>query len=367
LNLAPNNDGLGENPFANRSQYTGTFADATTSSIDMKEDAMPQLSRRAFASALPLGLVGGSLLSGGLVSASSVQAATQAVDKTPVAITPFAQIRIGRFTVTALTDGYADMPYDYFPGRSAPEVEKAASAQFTARPSGVRFLFNQYLVEDGERRILIDAGAAGSIGQTGRLPQALANYGLRPDQIDAIIVTHMHQDHMGGLVLAGKNNYPDAELYIDRRDVTHWTDPAKKNGAPDFLQPSFNMAEEVVRLYPKLQAIDGEREITPGVSIVDLTGHTPGHIGVRIEDGGKSLIMVSDMIFPVVHPAATDVFFLFEQDRVAAKAMRDRFFPLAASEGALIAATHMPFPGLGRVVADRGEMRWQVADWALQE
>lgn len=328
---------------------------------------MPELSRRAFAGALPLGLIGGSLLGADLLGSSPAHAATQGAAKSTVAVTPTAQIRIGRFTVTALTDGYADMPYDYFPGRSAPEVEKAAGAQFTARTSGVRFLFNQYLVEDGERRILIDAGAAGSIGQTGRLPKALASLGLKPDDIDAIIVTHMHQDHMGGLVLGGANNYPGAEIYIDRRDVTHWTDPAKRNGAPDFLQTSFKMAEEVVRLYPRLQAIDGEREITRGVSIVDLTGHTPGHIGVRIEDGGKSLIMVSDMLFPVVHPAATDVFFLFEQDRAAAKAMRDRFFPLAASEGALIAATHMPFPGLGRVVADRGQMRWEVADWALQD
>ncbi|WP_426231981.1 MBL fold metallo-hydrolase [Pararhizobium sp. DWP3-4] len=328
---------------------------------------MPQLSRRAFAGALPLGLIGGSLLGPGLLGGSPARAATQVAAKAPVAVNPFAQIRIGRFTVTALTDGYADMPYDYFPGRSAPEVERAATAQFTARPSGVRFLFNQYLIEDGERRILIDAGAAGSIGQTGQLPQALAALGLQPEQIDAVIVTHMHQDHMGGLVLGGKNNYPGADLYIDRRDVAHWTDPAKRNGSPDYLQTSFRMAEEVVRLYPRLQAIDGEREIMRGVSIVDLTGHTPGHIGVRVEDGGKSMIMVSDMIFPVVHPAATDVFFLFEQDRAAAKAMRDRFYPLAASEGALIAATHMPFPGLGRIVADRGEMRWQVADWALQD
>lgn len=327
---------------------------------------MPQLSRRAFGT-LPIGLIAGSLFGGSLISSSSVHAATREAASAPATVTPLAQIRIGRFTVTALTDGYADMPYDYFPGRSAPEVEKAASAQFTARPSGVRFLFNQYLVEDGERRILIDAGAAGSIGQTGQLPHALAALGLKPSQIDAVIVTHMHQDHMGGLVLGGKNQYPEAELYIDRRDVTHWTDPAKRNGAPDFLQTSFRMAEEVVRLYPRLQAIDGEREIAPGVSIVDLTGHTPGHIGVRIEDGGKSLIMVSDMIFPVVHPAATDVFFLFEQDRAAAKAMRDRFLPRAASEGALIAATHMPFPGLGRVVSDRGQMRWEVADWALQD
>lgn len=283
-----------------------------------------------------------------------------------VSVTPLAQIRIGRFTVTALTDGYADMLYTYFPGRTAAQVEQAAVSQFVARPSGVRFVFNQYLVEDGERRILIDAGPAGSIGQTGALPQALAALGLRRDQIDAIIVTHAHEDHMGGLVAGGQNNFPNAELHVDRRDVAHWTDPAKRAAAPDYLQNSFRIAGEMVRLYPRLQAIDGQRQITRGVSIVDLTGHTPGHIGVRIEDAGQSLIMVSDMLFPVVHPMATDVGFLFEQDPAAAQAMRQRFFPQAAAEGALIAATHMPFPGLGRIVSDGGRLRWQVADWALQ-
>lgn len=323
---------------------------------------MLDMSRRAFARGLPLGIAGL-----GLMPLLRPVPASAAAGEAPVAtVTPLAQIGIGRFTVTALTDGYADMPYTFFPGRTAAEVEQAAVAQFTARPSGVRFLFNQYLIDDGERRILIDTGPAGSIGQTGALPQALSALGLKREQIDAVIVTHMHEDHMGGLIAGGKNNYPNAELHIDRRDIVHWTDPAKRAGAPDYLQNSFRMAPEVVRLYPRLQAIDGEREIVPGVSIVDLTGHTPGHIGVRVEDGGQSLIMVSDMVFPVVHPGATDVAFLFEQDLAAAQAMRERFFPQAAAEGALIAATHMPFPGLGRIVADRGQLRWQVADWALQ-
>lgn len=321
---------------------------------------MANLSRRTFASGLSLSLLGAG------VAPIIAPTRTMAQAPTTTGVTPLAQIRIGRFTVTALTDGYADMPYTFFPGRTAAEVEQAATAQFVARPSGVRFVFNQYLIDDGERRILLDTGPAGSIGETGALPQALATLGVRREQIGAVIVTHMHQDHMGGLIAGGRNNYPDADVYIDRRDVSHWTDPAKRNGAPDYLQTSFRMAADVLRLCPRLQAIDSPREIARGVSIVDLTGHTPGHIGVRIEDGGKSLIMVSDMIFPVVHPGATDVNFLFEQDRAAAKAMRDRFLPLAAAEGALIAATHMPFPGLGRVVSDRGKMRWDVADWALQ-
>lgn len=316
-------------------------------------------SRRAFTLGLPLG----ALATGPLPLLGLARHATAA---SPAVILPQAQIRIGRFTVTALADGYADMPYSFFPGRTPEQVEQAARAQFVARPGGVRFLFNQYLIEDGERRILIDAGPAGSLGQTGMLPQALASLGLRPDQIDAVIVTHMHQDHIGGLVANGRNSFPKAELYIDRRDVAHWTDPAKESGAPDYLQPSFRLSAEVMRLYPRLQAIDGERQITRGISIVDLTGHTPGHIGVRIEDAGQSLIMVSDMVFPVVHPVATDVNFLMEQDHAAAQAMRARFFPRAVEQGVLIAATHMAFPGLGRIVSDRGSLRWQPADWAFQ-
>ncbi|HZH10695.1 MAG TPA: MBL fold metallo-hydrolase [Microvirga sp.] len=286
---------------------------------------------------------------------------------TAMSAPPLARLRLGRFTVTALTDGFTDMPFGYFPGRTAHETEAAAKAEFAARPSGIRFMFNQYLIEDGEHRILIDAGPGGSLGKSGLLPQGLAALGLTCDQIDAIIITHMHQDHIGGLVAGAKANFPRAEVYIDRRDVSFWTDPAKRASAPDYLQNGFRLSADVIRLYPKLQAIDGEREIVRGVSIIDLTGHTPGHIGVRIADAGQSLLMVSDMLFPVVHPAMTDVNFLFEQDRAAAQAMRARFFPRAAEEGALIAATHMPFPGLGRIISDNGRLRWVAAAWAFQD
>ncbi len=322
---------------------------------------MTQLSRRAFTLSLPAA----SMAAVSTFSAPVEKARAQTVPSKTVL--PLAQISVGRFKVTALSDGYADMPFGYFPGRTASEIEQAAGAAFASKQGGIRFMFNQYLVDDGERRILIDAGPAGTLGKTGQFPKALQSIGVRADSIGAVIITHMHQDHIGGLVAGGRANFPGADVYVDRRDIAYWTDPARRAAAPDFLTSSFDLSTEMVRLYPKLQAIDGERQISRGVSIVDLTGHTPGHIGVRIEDGGQSLLMVSDMLFPVVHPAAADVGFLFEQDRAAARDMRARFFPKAAAEKALIAATHMPFPGLGRIVSEGGKLRWLTANWAHEE
>jgi len=285
--------------------------------------------------------------------------------QSPRPLPPMASIRIGRFEVTALTDGYADMPYGYFTGRTAADIQRSAGAVSAARPTGLRLAFNQFLVRDGAQLVLIDTGPAGAIGDSGRLPAALAAQGVRPADIDAVVLTHLHVDHISGLVAGGRRVFANAEVYADRRDVAHWTDAAKRAAAPAFLKSSFDATAEVVRLYPGLNRIDGEREIARGMSIVDLSGHTPGHIGVRIADGGQSLVMVADMLFhPVLHPADAGVGFIFEQDPAAARRMRERFFPRAAAEGALIAATHMPFPGLGRIARDGGRLRWLAADWA---
>ena len=245
---------------------------------------------------------------------------------------PVARRKIGRFTVTVLTAGYFDMPYSTWVGIEGERLEDAARAGYSHRDhGGMRISLSTWIVDDGERKVLIDAGPGAFADSTGRLPNAMAAVGIAPEDIDAVAITHMHFDHIGGILKDGARRFPNAELYIDRRDVAFFTDPAVAASVPDFRKISFSTSDQVMAAYPDVQQIDGEREIMRGLSSVDLSVHTPGHTGWKISDGDSSMTIVGDMLFhPVIHPQRFDVGVAFEGDADAAKRMRTSFIPQAA-------------------------------------
>jgi glyoxylase-like metal-dependent hydrolase (beta-lactamase superfamily II) len=317
---------------------------------------MVNLSRRSFGAALAA-----LPLSAALATHATAKSAGP-LPRLPVV----ARYQIGRFEVTVISDGYIDFPYELFTGAGPADVKAAGDAVFAAGKNGIRASFSTYLINDGERYILVDSGPAGTVSPTsGYLPGTLEALGVPASSIDAVILSHAHVDHIAGMVAGGRNTYPNAEVFIDRRDVATFTDPGILARAPQITHSSFAATERLVSLYPRLQQIDGNREISRGVSVFDLSGHTPGQIGVKIEDGDQSLLLVADMLFhPAAHPAIPGFGIVFEMDKAAADATRTRFFAEAAEQKALIAATHMPFPGVGRIINDGGVPRWLPADWS---
>lgn len=317
---------------------------------------MTALTRRGFGR-----LVAGSAALPALAAVPLAARAATPAPRPPASMT----MQVGRFEVTFLSDGFADLPFGIFTGAPEAEIAAAAAARFAARPAGLRLGFTAWLVRDGSRTVLVDAGTAGLIGPTaGRLPEALAAHGVTPESVDAVIATHLHFDHIGGLVAGGRRVFPNAVVHAGRKDIAHFTDPARTARAPDLLKSSHAAAADLVRLYPGIEQLDGAATLLPGLETFDLAGHTPGSLGVRIADGGESLLLVSDLLFhPSLNPAHADRGIAFEEDPAAAEASRAAFFPRAAEEGALLAATHMPFPGLGRIVKDGGALAWLPADW----
>jgi len=218
---------------------------------------------------------------------------------------------------------------------------------------------NGYLVNTGSKLVLIDTGAAGLFGPTlGNLLANLKAAGYQPEQVDEVYITHMHPDHVGGLMAGGNRAFPNATLRLDKRDADFWLSEANMKAAPEASKGFFQGAMASVNPYQaagKLKTFEGDTELVPGIRAQASYGHTAGHTVYLVESKGEKLVLWGDLM----HVAAVQfenpgVTIEFDSDSKAAAAQRKKAYADAAKNGYLVGVSHVSFPGLGHLRAGPG-------------
>ena len=275
------------------------------------------------------------------------------------------RVMVGDFEVTALSDGTVALPMDKVLTDTTPaQVQAALARDFMQTP--VETSVNGYLVNTGAKLVLIDTGAAGLFGPTlGKLLANLKAAGYRPEQVDEVYITHMHADHVGGLMNGTALAFPNATVRADRRDADYWLSQANLDQAAAADKGFFQGAMASLNPYiaaGKFKPFDGAKgdtDLVTGVKAVATPGHTPGHSLYKIESQGQTLMLWGDLI----HAAALQfnepsVTMVYDVDSKAAVVQRQQAFAEAASKGYLVGASHLAFPGLGHLRAQGKAYAW---------
>jgi glyoxylase-like metal-dependent hydrolase (beta-lactamase superfamily II) len=282
------------------------------------------------------------------------------------------QFKVGDFHCTAVSDG----SLTYAPPTFPPPIEMLfvnappdrLAQVLAAHGSGMEewkawtSAYTCLLVDTGSSRVLIDTGAGGLGPDTGKLLENLASAGVNPGQIDLVVLTHGHPDHLGGNTDADGNVlFPNARWLMSKVEWEFWME-----GQAEAVLPEHSKAvllgyarRNLQPIKERLTLVAGEQEIQPGIRVMPAPGHTPGHMVVWVASSQEQLLCVSDLALHPVHleepgwVAGVDML----PDQVVAQ--RRALFAMAATADCRVMAFHFPFPGLGRISAKGASWRWE--------
>ncbi len=274
----------------------------------------------------------------------------------------FYRMKLGGYEVTALSDGTVKLPMSkIYKNIAENEAETYLAGHFQS--GSAETSVNAFLVNTGERLVLIDAGTGDLLGPAlGKLVSNIEASGYKTSEIDDVILTHIHADHSGGLVANGRRVFENAVLRVNRREEQFWLKADAKAKADKVLGPQIAQAEKCVGPYidaGKLETFDDNAEPIPGFGSVLRAGHTPGHSGIVVESNGEKIVFWGDIAHgDVLQYDRPDVTVDFDVDQKAAAATRAIAFAEAADQRYLVAGAHHAFPGIGHVRRDETNYDW---------
>ncbi|CAM3346756.1 MBL fold metallo-hydrolase [Corallococcus soli] len=280
----------------------------------------------------------------------------------------FHRMLLGDFEVTVLSDGTVPQTVREVATRTTPERVKDLLARDHLEDP-VELSINAFLINTGTSLVLVDTGVGGFFGPGvgGQLQQGLRAAGYQPEQIDVVLLTHIHSDHSGGLMSTTRRAFPNAILQVHAREVDFWLgreDTAKGAVDPKYFEEARAMVEPY-RAAGKLKPFGNGDAIVPGIRATPTPGHTPGHSAFVVESRGQRLVLWGDLMhFGSVQLREPAVTVAYDVDERAAAFQRARAFTEAAKRGDLVGLAHMPFPGLGRLGAEGKGYRWIPANYS---
>jgi glyoxylase-like metal-dependent hydrolase (beta-lactamase superfamily II) len=209
---------------------------------------------------------------------------------------------------------------------------------------------NILVVDTGVNRVIVDTGnGPGSDGPFGNLLDLLPETGLSTDDIDTVIITHGHGDHINACTNgAGLPTFPNAQYVMTEVDWEHWTS-----------EPGEAAATHLLSIADRFDRITNDVEIVAGIHAIPAPGHSPGMIALLIESDGDRLLHSADSWHRPIQPQRPEWYSSFDRDPDTAIATRRRLYGMAASDDLLVLPYHATFPGLGRIVADGNSWRWR--------